>query len=150
MDIFPTLSDLSGAPTKLQKAHMKSFDGKSLLPLFRNLNRPKPSDYVHKALLHYCEAGYVSATTVGDYKVYFVTHNITNDCSGKILDIPIVYNIVEDPGETTPLVAKQHQDVISKARSTAVRFEMSMEIQAKDIVCQFDQIPLPWHMWVSS
>jgi hypothetical protein len=31
---------------------------------------------------------------VGDYKVYFVTHNITNDCSGKILDIPIVYNNV--------------------------------------------------------
>jgi hypothetical protein len=50
---------------------------------------------------HNVEAGYVSATTVGDYKVYFVTHNITNDCSGKILDIPIVYNIVEDPGETT-------------------------------------------------
>jgi hypothetical protein len=54
------------------------------------------------------------------------------------------------PGETTPLVAKQHQDVISKARSTAVRFEMSMEIQAKDIVCQFDQIPLPWHIGISS
>lgn len=150
MDIFPTLSDLSGTPTKLQKVHMKSFDGKSLLPLFQNLNRPNPSDYVHKSLLHYCEGGYVSAATVGDYKVYFVTHNITNDCSGNILDIPIVYNIVEDPGETTPLVAKQHQDVISKARSTAVRFEMSMEIQAKDIVCQFDQIPLPWHMWVSN
>jgi hypothetical protein len=46
--------------------------------------------------------------------------------------------------------ARECLDVISKARSTAVRFEMSMEIQAKDIVCQFDQIPLPWHMWVSN
>lgn len=148
MDIFPTLSHITGGPSPHQIIHMKQFDGKNLYPLFSSPN--KPADEMYKSLLHYCDVGDLSAASVGDFKVYFVSHNKSNDCSGGRLENPLIYNIVDDPGETTPLPLKLHQDVISKALSTAVRFEISLDIKKSDIVSQFDQIPFPWHMWVSS
>ncbi|XP_071161962.1 steryl-sulfatase-like [Mytilus edulis] len=147
MDIFPTIQHLIGQPNKIQRTHMRHFDGKDLKQLFKNPN--KKSDEIHKVLLHYCDTGDVSAATVGDYKIYFVSQNISNDCSGYILEDPLVYNIKEDPGETTALPPSQHQDVISKARSNSLRFEMSLDIKKRTIKSQFDQIPFPWDMWVS-
>ena len=128
----------------IQKNHIRNFDGKNLNPLFRNPDMQP--DGLHKALLHYCDTGDLAAASVGHLKVYFVSHNKSNDCTGDRLSNPLVYNTTNDPGETTPLLAHYHQDVIARALSMAVKFEVSLETKKRDIKSQFDQIPFPWFL----
>lgn len=148
MDIFPTIQYLSGEPNQLQKTHSRGFDGKSLIPLFKN---PKgKSDDIHKVLLHYCSTGELSAATVGDYKVFFGYNNMTTDCAAGDVSNPIIYNVKNDPMEMTPLEVTDFHSIVARAKSSMAKFELSMDIKRRKIKSQFDQIPFPWDMWVNT
>lgn len=114
-DIFPTFLGLAGAAPPGDRA----YDGQNIWPLCTGadgVERDKPFVWVY----------FDNVTTVrqGDWKLH-VGHR------GKRLDPPELYNIAEDPHETTP-VNGAHPEVLARLKAFADDYE--------------DQVPKVWSL----
>ena len=104
MDIFPTISNMAGQnPSSV-------IDGKDLTPVLRG------SKSQHSFMFHFCGES-VAAVRVNPFKIHFVTPTWdegTQCCSSRMLcecvgkmttkhEPPLIFNIEEDPGESSPL-----------------------------------------------
>ncbi|MEC5127011.1 sulfatase [Verrucomicrobiales bacterium BCK34] len=115
MDLFPTLSELIGAPMPQDR----TYDGVSLVPLFSgqpiSRSREKPFYYYN------CEN--LQAVRVGDWKLHLPRTAEQIPWWGRKLQKPItipqLYNIEAEAGETVDLAA-EHPEQVSEIMALAV------------------------------
>ncbi|XP_064603646.1 steryl-sulfatase-like [Liolophura sinensis] len=135
MDVFPTVQEI------LKIGNVNRFiDGKSLTAIFKD-----PGLIIHhELLLHFCEMSAVAAVSYGNYKLYYTTGENNHGCSGVMLQPPLLYNIAEDPGETTPLSVREYEPLLSKIHMGVIRQQSNI---LPEIVAQsshFSRLPRPW------
>lgn len=139
MDIYPTILDYY----KFEKtAHDRStIDGKSLYPVFMDPSLA-PSSSLHDQLYHYCDLGPVGAVTVGNLKILF-RNGTETDCTGPLLDNPLIYNISSDPEELHPLPLSEHMPLLYHLKASLRKYEMKANLnQVKR--SQYDKFPNPF------
>jgi arylsulfatase len=98
-DILPTLCELSGAPIP------DGIDGLSIAPTLLGKSRQKLHEYLY---WEYHGGGRAQAVRFGDWKA--VRNNVNKTPNA----IPELYNLADDPGETTNVAAK-NPDVAAKS-----------------------------------
>ncbi|XP_078316071.1 arylsulfatase-like isoform X3 [Crassostrea virginica] len=138
MDIYPTILDYY----KFEKtAHDRTIDGKSLYPVFMDPSLA-PSSSLHDQLYHYCDLGPVGAVTVGNLKILF-RNGTETDCTGPLLDNPLIYNISSDPEELHPLPLSEHMPLLYHLKASLRKYEMKANLnQVKR--SQYDKFPNPF------
>ncbi len=122
MDLFPTLSEIIGA--KLPQDRI--FDGESLLPLFED----KPlTRKAHQPFFYYnCEN--LQAVRKGPWKLHLPRNQQQLpfwDKNKVFLNKaqPVLYNLVDDEGETTDLAAK-HPEVVQQMVGVAKQMRVEL------------------------
>lgn len=138
MDIYPTVLDYYNFE---KTVYDRAIDGKSLYPVFKDPNL-SPSNSLHDQLYHFCDLGPVGAVTVGNLKVLFRKGTET-DCSGSLLDNPLIFNVSSDPEELHPLPINAHMPLLYHIKASLKKYEMKANLhQIKH--SQFDQTPNPF------
>lgn len=98
-DILPTLCEIAGAPVR------NEIDGLSIVPTLQG----EPGQKIHEYLYwEYHSGGRAQAVRFGDWKAVRNNVNKAPDAT------PELYNLADDPGETTN-VAARHPDFAEKA-----------------------------------
>jgi len=121
MDLFPTLSEISGAPLPNHK-----IDGVSLLPLIKQEKKANP----RKSFVYYFNQNDLEAVTDGRYKLVF-PHTYTTyteyepgqdgqpgNLSTLKVHKPELYDLRRDPGERYNVIT-QHPEEITKLNKIA-------------------------------
>jgi len=107
MDLFPTLSELIGAPIPSDR----KYDGVSLTPLFKGKNIARSKDQP----FYYYNCENLQAVRVGDWKLHAprTMKQIPFWAlkKQKPIQIPKLYNIASDAGEKMDLAAKHPEKV---------------------------------------
>lgn len=98
-DMLPTFCDLAGAPVPA------GLDGLSIVPTLLGKSGQQQHEYLY---WEYHSAGRAQAVRFGPWKA------VRNKVSKAPDAVPELYNLADDPGETTN-VAAQHPDVAAKA-----------------------------------
>ena len=107
MDVFPTLSELAGAPMPKDRI----YDGVSLTPLFKggNIERSREEPFFY----YNCEN--LQAVRVGDWKLFLPRTKEQLPFwavkKQKPLKKPLLYNLAEEKGEKTDLAAENPERV---------------------------------------
>jgi len=121
MDIFPTLAALAGAPL----AADREFDGMDLTGVL--LGRAADA---HPHLFHpSCELkGQLNAGRLGRYKAIWEIGGVPQCGGGRaeltVLDEPLIFDLVEDPAESTPLQVSTPAIAKVLADITALRSQL--------------------------
>lgn len=138
IDIYPTILDYYNIERTMQD---RSVDGKSLYPVFDNPSM-FPSSSLHDQLYHYCDTGPVGAVTVGNLKIFF-RNGTETDCSGPLLETPLIFNISSDPEELHPLPVKAHMPLLYHIKASLKKYEMTANLHQMKF-SQYDEIPNPF------
>ncbi|XP_033113937.1 arylsulfatase-like [Anneissia japonica] len=133
MDIMPTILEIVGLPLNITNSPM---DGKSLLRFASNVH----ANSQHKALFHYCEMSGPSAVTYGQYKLHVATSG-DRGCGKNTLQTPLLYDIHEDPGETTPLCVNKYNHVVQEILHEITKHQRGRDDSGWS---QFDMPMWPW------
>ncbi|XP_062606243.1 steryl-sulfatase-like [Saccostrea cucullata] len=136
-DIYPTIMDYYNIEKTMDD---RLLDGKSLYPVFDNPGL-FPSSSLHDQLYHYCDTGPVGAVTVGNLKI-LLRNGTETDCSGPLLENPLIFNISSDPGELHPLPIKAHMPLLYHIKASLKKYEMTANLH-KMKSAQYDEIPNP-------
>eukprot|EP00942_MAST-04A_sp_MAST-4A-sp1_P007227 g7227.t1 len=121
MDIFPTILELLSTEyeesSSLQIDTINKMDGKSLLNILRDNDKPSP----HESFI-YWRGDVIYAIRVNAYKIHFYTEGCTSywvPGRTNVTSKPIVYNIEEDIEEKYPinatLIAELYKQIVNKA-----------------------------------
>jgi arylsulfatase A-like enzyme len=105
MDLLPTFASLS--KTALPKGLV--LDGTDLSPLLF-----QKKDKVRDIIYYYFNAD-LYAVRKGPWKAHFTTHHGFSKEAPVVHEVPLLYNIEEDPSEKYD-VARQHPDVVEDLR----------------------------------
>ncbi|XP_064603249.1 arylsulfatase A-like [Liolophura sinensis] len=135
MDVFPTVQEI------LKIGNVNRFiDGKSLTPIFKN-----PGLIIHhEMLLHFCDMNSVAAVSYGNYKLHYLSGKNNHSCAGAILQPPLLFNITEDPGETTPLPVYEHEPLLHKVHMDVIKQQTSLLPKTVAQSSHFARVPRPW------
>ncbi|XP_061174461.1 steryl-sulfatase-like [Saccostrea echinata] len=136
-DIYPTILDYYNIEKTMDD---RLLDGKSLYPVFDNPSL-FPSSSLHDQLYHYCDTGPVGAVTVGNLKILF-RNGTETDCSGPVLEAPLIFNISSDPKELHPLPIEAHMPLLYHIKASLKKYEMTANLH-KMKSAQYDEIPNP-------
>jgi arylsulfatase A-like enzyme len=127
MDLFPTLSEIVGAPLPKDRV----YDGVSLLPILNGdrLNRPATQPFFY----YNCEN--LQAVRVGDWKLHLPREAKQLPFWDKNkafanLQKPVLYNLAKDPAESTNLAATEPervQEMVKLAETTRQRLGEFMQ-----------------------
>lgn len=122
MDLFPTFSELAGVA--LPKGRV--YDGESLLPLVQGRGLKRSADEP----FYYYNCENLQAVRIGDWKVHFTRLAEQQpfwDKGKEFLNIaqPVLYNLVDDEGETTDLAAK-HPEVVQQMVGVAKQMRVEL------------------------
>lgn len=139
MDIYPTILDYYNFE---RTVHDRAIDGKSLYPVFKDPNL-SPSSSPHDQLYHFCDLGPVGAVTVGNLKVLFRKSTET-DCSGPLLDNPLIFNVSSDPEELHPLPINAHMPLLYHIKASLKKYELKANLRQMKH-SQFDKMPNPFN-----
>ena len=108
MDLFPTLSDIIGAPLPKDRI----YDGESLLPLFKGQSLKRKADVP----LYYYNCENLQAVRSGDWKLHLPreARQVPFWDKNKVFfkaDEPVLYNLREDRAETNDVASSNPQIV---------------------------------------
>jgi arylsulfatase A-like enzyme len=136
MDLLPTIIDIM----ELDDWRTRLFDGKSLLNF---LKFPSGSSTHHKFMFHYCDMTHIGAVTYLDYKLHFSEGWDNYSCRGLTYDKPHLYNLADDPGESSPLPLNEYDDVLTSIHAAMKQQEKSMSDGSYFSQLMFP--PIPWY-----
>lgn len=160
LDILPTVSRLAG----IQLPKDRIFDGNDLSPLLIS-EKSKPVDIksdAHEFFFHYCGLS-VSAIRHHQFKMHFSTgleepkeiteplancnqccpNGIICACSGIVHDPPLLFNLIDDPGERNPLNVSNHLQLVNRMKSALEEHRKTFKEVPKSKIEAFAR---PWLM----
>lgn len=173
MDVIATAADLAGTSLPTDRI----YDGKSIKEVILN-----GGESPHEAFFYYCKDT-MMAVRVGQYKAHYRTQRVydqpsygekcdggfpindyfdCNECDGDcvtIHDVPVLYDLFQDPGEAYPLdvndypsvmadiasAVDDHNSVMVKGESLLDSFNMDITPccdEATDCICNYTQNPV--------
>jgi len=110
IDLYPTLGAMCQVPIHLPKGAQK-MDGIDCKAMLMGLKGSKS----RRALLYWHGKGQATAIRVGDWKLFF---NAGDKGDPDVSDGPVLYNLAEDPKETTDL-SEQHPERVDQMLARA-------------------------------
>lgn len=129
IDLYPTLADACSVSIELPDAAQK-MDGMNLLPM---LVGAQAADFtLRDELLYWHGKGQATAIRVGDWKLFFNEGDKGDPDTSKG---PLLYNLKDDPKETTDLAAKHPAQV------------KAMLARAKELLTDVYDNQLPLGAW---
>jgi arylsulfatase A-like enzyme len=132
MDFLPTLASLAGASVQGDR----KIDGHDIWPLITSKQTKSP----YKAFYYYGRDGKQAAMRQGDWKIHLLEPS--ERWAGKQpvkealldtkpgVDLPWLYNLSSDIGETNN-VAASHQKIVEKMRRKAEQFDLQLEAEIR-------------------
>ena len=158
LDLMPTVLRLAGAAAPLryvseladgELATPGVLDGRDLTPLLDGLAGQLHDD----AVMLYCGA-HVAAARLGRFKAHFSTvkwedeaaqtcpRKVICECEGHVHGVPLLYDVHDDPGETSPLDPREHAELIARFVAARARHEASLV----RVPSQTELLPTPSHV----
>ncbi|MEM9019896.1 MAG: sulfatase-like hydrolase/transferase [Planctomycetota bacterium] len=104
MDLYPTLAHVCGVPINIPESGQK-LDG---LNVWGSITGEDPAQ-ARDELLYWHGKGKASAIRSGEFKLFFDA----GEGDPNVRNGPVLYNLAEDPGETTDLSDK-HPDIVAE------------------------------------
>lgn len=118
LDILPAFCEMAGVALPADRG----YDGMSLNGVLRG-EQDSPREY-----FAFFRGSDLYAFRQGDYKIHFITRPAYGGNEKTILPVPLLYNIVEDPGELYDLSAK-YPGVVDGIAEEAERYLSTITIE---------------------